>query len=124
MKNESLSVIKVKDVLIVTVPQEPDDKVLSELQEKILNAIQKYSVNSLILDISLVNIVDSYFARCISDTSKMVNIMGGNTVIAGMRPSVAIICAQLGFKMGNVKMTLNMDYALDFLENNLKKKYR
>lgn len=116
MKIDSLSVLKIRDFLIVTIPQEPDDRTVSELQEKVLNAIQKYTVNGLIIDLSLVEIVDSYFARTISETARMVKIMGGITVLAGMRPSVAITCAQLGFTMGNVKTTLNVDLALDYLE--------
>jgi len=116
MNGKELSVIKVRDVLLVTVPIDPDDDTINHLQQKILEAMEYHEPRGLILDISTVQILDSYFARTIVETSQMVRLMGGVTVIAGMQGSVAITATQLGLTLGNIKTALDVDRALDLLE--------
>lgn len=116
MYNDSLSVIRLKDILLVTVPDDPGDEMIHELQNKVLNAMEQYESSGLVLDISNVNILDSFFARTISETTLMVTLMGGRTVVAGMRPGVAITTAELGLNLGNALSALNVDSALELLK--------
>lgn len=113
MEGDSLSVIKLKDILLVTVPDDPGDDIIQELQTKVLNAMEKYASKGLLLDISSVNVLDSFFARTISETTQMVALMGGRTIIAGMQPSVAITATELGLHLGKAQTTLDVDRALD-----------
>ena len=115
MSNENITVIKVRNVLMVTMPADPDDVTVSTMQEQVLHAMEKYEARGLVLDISLVDTLDSFFARTIAETAQMVALLGGNTVIAGMRPSVAITVTQLGLTLGNTMTALNVDRALDIL---------
>lgn len=115
MASENLSVIKVRDVLMVTMPSDPDDATVSALQGKVLEAMERYQAKGVVLDISAVETLDSFFARTVVETSQMVALMGGRTVIAGMRPSVAITATELGFTLGNVATVLDVDRALDML---------
>jgi len=115
MSAESISVLKVRDILMVTVPPDPDDQTISALQKKVLAAMEKHSAKGLVLDITTVETLDSFFARTIVETGQMVALMGGRTVIAGMRPSVAITATQLGLTMGNLLTALNVDLALNLL---------
>jgi len=115
MINKSLSVVKIRDTLMVTIPTDPDDVMVSALQEEVLEAMEKYRPQGLVLDISAVETLDSFFARTVAETSRMVALMGGRTVIAGMRPSVAITATQLGLTMGTTMAALNVDSALDLL---------
>jgi len=115
MINKSLSVVKIRDTLMVTMPTDPDDVMVSALQEAVLEAMEKYRPQGLVLDISAVETLDSFFARTVAETSRMVALMGGRTVIAGMRPSVAITATQLGLTMGTTMAALNVDRALDLL---------
>ena len=117
MSGESVSVIKVREVLMVTVPPDPDDTTISVLQESVLQAMERYEARGLVLDISTVETLDSFFARTIAETADMVELMGGSTVIAGMRPSVAITITQLGLTLGNPLTALDVDRALDILED-------
>ena len=71
----------------------------------------------MILDISAVETLDSFFARTIAETAQMVALMGGRTVIAGMRPSVAITTTQLGLTLGGAMTALDVDRALDMLNH-------
>jgi rsbT antagonist protein RsbS len=112
---ENISVIKVRDMLMVTVPAEPDDETISALQEAVLTAMEKYDVKGLVLDISTVETLDSFFARTVVETAQMVDLMGGKTVVAGMRPAVAITATQLGLTFESIKTALNVERALDIL---------
>ena len=117
MAAKGISVIKVRDILLVTVPADPDDEAISKLQEKILEAMERFEARGLVLDISTVETLDSFFARTVAETTGMVELMGGQTVIAGMRPGVAITVTQLGLTLGNAKSALDVDRALDMLES-------
>lgn len=115
MTAENISVIKVRDMLMVTVPPDPDDETITTLQEKVLSAMEKYNVKGLVLDISTVETLDSFFARTVVETSQMVDLMGGRTVVAGMRPAVAITATQLGLTFGRIRTALDVERALDML---------
>jgi rsbT antagonist protein RsbS len=116
MAAERISVIKVRDVLMVTVPSDPDDETVSALQERILKAMERYEAKGLVLDISTVETLDSFFARTVAETAQMVALMGGRTVIAGMRASVAITATQLGLTLGGALTALDVDRALGILD--------
>jgi rsbT antagonist protein RsbS len=86
------------------------------MQEHVLEAMERHQPRGLVVDISGVDTVDSFFARTLSETAKMVALMGGQTVIAGMRPSVAITTTQLGLTLGNAHTALDVDQAADLLD--------
>jgi rsbT antagonist protein RsbS len=111
--NEGIAVLKVRDVLLVTMPADPDDATVSALQSRTLDAMEQHDVKGLILDLSKVEILDSYFARTVAETAKMVTLMGGETLIAGMRPSVAITATELNVTLGATRTVLTLDRALD-----------
>ncbi len=115
----NISVIKVRDILLVTVPPDPDDDTVTHLQEKILEAMEIHEAKGLVLDISTVETIDSFFARTVTETAKMVGLMGGLTVLAGMRASVAVTTTQLGLALGKTLTALDVDRAMNLLEVNL-----
>jgi rsbT antagonist protein RsbS len=115
MADESISVVKVRDVLLVTMPADPDDASVSALQMTVLQMMEQYEATGLVLDISAVETLDSFFARTVAETAQMAALMGGRTVIAGMRPSVAITATQLGLTLGSTMTALDVDRALDTL---------
>lgn len=117
MTNQSISVVRVRDTLMVTMPPDPDDVTVMALQEEVLRAMERYRPKGLVLDISAVETLDSFFARTITETSRMVGLMGGRTVIAGMRPSVAITATQLGLTLGGTMTALTVDRALNLLSD-------
>ena len=117
MLDQRIAVIKLRDLLMVTMPSDPDDPTITALQDQVLQAMERYNPKGLVLDISAVESLDSFFARTIVETARMVALMGGQTVIAGMHPSVAITATQLGFTLGNVLTALDVDRALEILAN-------
>ena len=115
MASENISVIKLHDLLLVTVPPDPDDDTISALQEQVLQAMTRQEARGLVLDISTVQTLDSFFARVVSETVQMVALMGGRTVLAGMRANVAVTATQLGLTVGNAITALDVDRAFDLL---------
>ncbi len=111
--NDSISVIKVRDLLMVTMPADPDDSTVSALQEKVLSAMERHEAKGVVLDISSVDTFDSFFARTVSETAQMVTLMGGRTIVVGMRPAVAVTATQIGLTLGNIETALSMDRALE-----------
>ena len=119
MANGNISVIKIRDILLVTVPSDPDDGTVSELQEQVLHSMERHSAKGLILDISTVETIDSFFARTVSETVKMVALMGGLTVLSGMRACVAITTTQLGLSLDETLTALDVDRAMELLSDAL-----
>ena len=115
MASDNISVIKLHDLLLVTVPPDPDDETISALQERVLQAMALYEAKGLVLDISTVQTLDSFFARTVAETVQMVALMGGRTVLAGMCANVAVTATQLGLTVGNALTALDVDRALDLL---------
>jgi rsbT antagonist protein RsbS len=124
MPAESISVIKLRGLLLVTVPPDPDDTTVSALQEKVLHAMVQHESRGLVLDISTVQTLDSFFARTVVETVQMVALMGGRTVLAGMRANVAVTVTQLGLNMGNALTALDVDRAIDLLVAEASKELR
>ena len=116
MPADSISVIKVRNLLLVTVPPDPDDETVSALQEQVLEAMARHEAKGLVLDISTVQTLDSFFARTVAETVQMVSLMGGRTVLAGMRASVAVTATQLGLTLGGAETALDVDRAFARLD--------
>lgn len=123
MINDSISVIRIRDILLVTMPPDPDDNSVTNLQEKIMSAMERYQVKGLVLDISSVQTLDSFFARVVVETAQMVVLMGGKMVIAGMQPNVAITTTQLGLTLGGGLTALNVDLALEMVSDTFQRGY-
>ena len=112
----SISIIIVRKTLMVTVPSDPDDATVSALQDEVLAAMQRVDAKGVVLDISSVETLDSFFARTVAETASMVSLMGGRTVVVGMRPSVAVTATQIGITLGGIETALSVERALDLLD--------
>jgi rsbT antagonist protein RsbS len=115
MNQDNISVIRVRDLLMVTMPADPDDVTISAMQQRVLSAMEQSEARGVVLDISPVDTLDSFFARTLTETARMVGLMGGRTIIAGMRPAVAITATQIGLSLGKIETALNVDRALDMV---------
>ena len=116
MALENISVIRLHDLLLVTVPPDPDDETVAALQEQVLAAMARHEARGLVLDISTVQTFDSFFARTVAETVQMVALMGGRTVLAGMRANVAVTATQLGLTLGGSLTALDVNRAIELLQ--------
>jgi rsbT antagonist protein RsbS len=109
----SLSVIKIREILLVTLPSDPDDSTVGALQDKVLQQMERHQAKGVVLDVSAVETLDSFFARTIAETAQMIGIMGGRTIVVGMRPAVAITTIQIGLALKSIETALTVERALD-----------
>ncbi len=108
----SIPILRIGSTLLATIQVELRDTVADVFQEDILTAIGKSGVASLLIDISGLEMVDSYVARVLVNTGQMAKLMGADTVLVGMRPEVAATLVRMGFRMTGVHTALNVDEGL------------
>ncbi len=107
---------EVYGVLIASFPGTPTDQAVDSLQEELLQQVDDRQPSGVVLDISRVTTLDSFFARVISETASMVALMGSEVVVVGMRPSVAITAAELGYGFDDIQTARGVDHALSVLD--------
>ncbi len=108
----SIPILRVADNLLVTVQTDLHDAVADAFQNDLLSTIERSGAAGLLIDVSGLDIVDSYVARVLVDTAKMARLMGTDTVIVGIRPEVAATLVRMGFMMAGVRTALNVDEGL------------
>jgi rsbT antagonist protein RsbS len=116
----SIPILRVSDTLLVTVQTDLHDAVADAFQEDLLTTIERTGAAGLLIDVSGLDLVDSYVARVLVDTAKMAKLMGTHTVIVGIRPEVAATLVRMGFTMAGVRTALNVDEGLALLPRSRK----
>ena len=115
MARGTIPILRVGKTLLVSVQIELHDAVAEAFQEDLLAAIETHSAAGLLIDITALDIVDSYVARVLADTGRMAKLMGTETVLVGMRPEVAATLVRMGYAMEGVRTALNIDEGLALL---------
>lgn len=121
IQEKKIPIIKIRDFLIVSIQVDMHDKLAVQLQSQILNEIEKSSAKGVLIDISVLEMVDSFIGRMLSGMASMAAIMDAAVVIVGMQPAVAITLVELGLEMPGVNTALNMEKGMELLEEKLKK---
>jgi rsbT antagonist protein RsbS len=114
---DHIPILRMGDVLLVSIQVDLHDKLAMQLQEDLTTAIQRTSAKGVLIDISAVEIVDSFIGRMISDISAMGRILGARTVLVGMRPAVAITLVELGLSLPGVETALTVERGITLLRN-------
>jgi rsbT antagonist protein RsbS len=91
------------------------DRLALALQEDLTNRISETGAHGVLIDISSLEIVDSFIGRMISNIAGMARIMDAETMVVGMRPAVAITLVELGLSMPGVRTALNVEKGMDLL---------
>ena len=117
MSRGPIPILRVGDTLLITVHTDLHDTVAEAFQEDVLAAIEKTGASGLIIDISGLDMVDSYVARVLADTGRMARLMGTRSVLVGMRPEVAATLVRMGYPMEGVKTALAVDDGLELLRS-------
>lgn len=113
----TVPIIKLGDYLIITIQTEMTDEMAVEAQNKILNRIKETEAKGLLIDLSVIDVIDSFMGRVLNDTAMMARLMGTQTVVAGIQPGVAITFMELGLKMKNVHTVLDIEQGLELLKS-------
>jgi rsbT antagonist protein RsbS len=103
------------DCLLVSIQVDMHDRLALALQEDLTNRISETGAHGVLIDISSLEIVDSFIGRMISNIAGMARIMDAETMVVGMRPAVAITLVELGLSMPGVRTALNVEKGMDLL---------
>lgn len=111
----TVPLLRLGNTLLTTVMADLKDAVAERFQHELLEEIERTGASGLVIDISALDIVDTYVARVLADTAKMARLMGTRTVLVGMPPEVAATLVQMGFTLEGVETALNLDDGLALL---------
>ena len=116
---DHIPILKVDNFLLVTIQVELHDELAIGLQDDLTQKLIKTNSHGVLIDISSLEIVDTYIGRMLSQISAIVGIMDATMVLVGMRPAVAITLVELGMTMPGVRTALNVDKGLAVLRRSL-----
>lgn len=119
-----IPIIKIGNYLIVSIQVDMHDRLAIELQAQILEELSKTGAKGVLIDISVLEMVDSFIGRMLSGMASMAAIMDASVVIVGMQPAVAITLVELGLELPEVETALNMEKGIEMLEKNLEQRAR
>ncbi|MFN2456169.1 MAG: STAS domain-containing protein [Pyrinomonadaceae bacterium] len=117
MNGTRIPILKVSRVLIVPIQVDMDDQTVMLLQERILSELERTGARGVLIDISMLEMVDSFIGRMLSDIAAMARIMDARTVVVGMQPAVAITLVELGLELKGVDTVLNVDEGIKLLRS-------
>jgi rsbT antagonist protein RsbS len=113
--SERVPIIKIGQVLLVSIQVDLSDEMTLVLQDDLSNRIVSTGARGVIIDISALEIVDSFIGRMLSTIASMSRVLDAQTVVVGMRPAVAITLTELGLSLGGVRTALNAEKAFAIL---------
>jgi rsbT antagonist protein RsbS len=116
---DRIPILRMGEFLLVTIQVDMHDQLALRLQDDLTNAIDKKSAKGVLIDISALDMVDSFIGRMIADISGMARILDAKTVLVGMQPAVAITLVELGLSLPGVATALNVERGMRLLRNSL-----
>ena len=116
---ERIPILKMGDALLVTIQVDMHDRLAMTLQDDLTARIVKHRSKGVLIDISALEIVDSFIGRMLDNIAAMSRILDAETVVVGMRPAVAITLVELGLSLRGVKTALNVERGMDLIRSRL-----
>ena len=117
---ERIPILKMGTFLLVTIQVDMHDKLALTLQDDLTQRISKERARGVLIDISALDVVDSFIGRMIANISGMARVLDAETVVVGMRPAVAITLVELGLALPSIKTALNVDAGMTLLKSSRK----
>jgi rsbT antagonist protein RsbS len=112
---ERIPILKMGDCLLVTVQVDMDDRLAMALRDDLTERITADRARGVLVDISSLDIVDSFIGRMLSELAAMSKVLDAVTVVVGMRPAVAITLVELGVSMAGVRTALNAEKGMELI---------
>jgi rsbT antagonist protein RsbS len=106
---ERIPILRIGDLLLVTIQVDMHDRLAMTLQDDLTERIVSDEAKGVLIDISALDLVDSFIGRMISNTASMARVLDAQTVLVGMQPAVAITLVELGLTLPGVKTALNVE---------------
>lgn len=117
---EKIPILKMGEFLLVTIQVDMHDRLALALQDDLTQTISKTEARGVLIDISTLEIVDSFIGRMLSNIAAMSRVLDAETVVVGMQPAVAITLVELGLSLPGVRTALNVDAGMELLRASVK----
>ena len=112
---ERIPILKMGKALLVTIQIDLQDQVALQLQDDLSAQIERSGATGVLIDISALEIVDSFVGRMLASISGIANVLDATTVVVGMQPAVAITLVELGLSLEGVRTALNVERGMQLL---------
>ena len=119
---ERIPILKMGEFLLVSIQVDMHDQLAMTLQDDLTHQIVTHRAHGVLIDISSLEIVDSFIGRMIGNIAGMARMLDAETVLVGMKPAVAITLVELGMSLAGVRTALNIEKGMAMLQNSLKGK--
>jgi rsbT antagonist protein RsbS len=116
---EKIPILRMGNLLLVTIQVDLYDRLAETLEADLVQMINKSSARGVLIDISAVNIIDSFMGRIIGNIATMSKILDAETIVVGMQPAVAITLVELGLPLKGVLSALNVERGMELLRNKI-----
>jgi rsbT antagonist protein RsbS len=120
---DRIPILKLGDALLVTIQVDMHDRLATALEEDLTAKIVAHSAKGVLIDISALEIVDSFIGRMLDNIAAVSRILDADTVVVGMRPAVAITLVELGLSLSGVRTALNVDRGMALIQRRLVSEY-
>jgi len=112
---DRIPILRMGDFLLVTIQVDMHDRLAMTLQDDLTDRITKTQAKGVLIDISSLDVVDSFIGRMLANIAQMSRILDATTVVVGMRPAVAITLVELGMSLTGVRTALNVERGMEVL---------
>lgn len=112
---ERIPILKIGKCLLVTIQVDLQDQTALQLQDDLASKIEKTGARGVLIDISALEIVDSFIGRMLAGISGVARVLDATTVVVGMQPAVAITLVELGLSLEGVRTALNVERGMQML---------
>ena len=119
---ERIPILKMGAYLLVTIQVDMHDQLALTLQDDLTDRIVKTQAKGVLIDISSLELVDSFIGRMLGNIAAMSRILDAETVVVGMRPAVAITLVELGLSLKGVKTALDVEKGMSLLEKRVRRR--
>ena len=116
---ERIPILRMGKYLLVTIQVDMHDRLAMQLQEDLTTRIAKDQARGVLIDISALDIVDSFIGRMLADIAGMSRVLDAQTVVVGMQPAVAITLVELGLSLQGVRTALDVERGMQLLEQSI-----
>lgn len=116
---EKIPILRMGHFLLVTIQVDMHDRLAMTLQEDLTSRISETAARGVLIDISSLEIVDSFIGRMLGNIAAMSRVLDAETVVVGMQPAVAITLVELGMSLSGVRTALNVDAGMELLKQSL-----
>ena len=116
---DRIPILRMGPFLLVSIQVDMHDRLALALQDDLMDTIRRTGARGVLIDISALDVVDSFIGRMIGNTAAMARVLDADTVVTGMRPAVAITLVELGLSLKGVRTALDVQRGMALLEGSL-----